>query len=154
MALTVILLLFSALLYVTIRAQFFAETDHELLQVADSLVSPTFEPFRSNPSSALDQVMEDFLGPRYVGKMVQLAKPDGTILFRSKLLQGKSLPLGSLQIRAAQRGVTSYQTSGIFGTAPLRFITVPVLVNGDLTSIVQIGQQLDAASELLRELLV
>ena len=153
MALTVILLLFSALLYVTIRAQFFAETDHELLQVADSLVSPTFEPFRANPSSALDQVMEDFLGPRYAGKMVQLAKPDGTIQFRSRLLQDRSLPLGGMVVRAAQRGVTSYRTLGTFA-APVRYITVPVLANGKLMAIVQVGQQLDDASEVLRELLM
>jgi heavy metal sensor kinase len=154
LALTVILILFSALLYLTIRAQFYAEVDHELLQVADSMVSPTFEPFRTNPTSALDQVMEDFLGPRYSGKMVQLAKSDGTVQFRSRLLQGKSLPTSSLLVRAAQRGVTSYRTLGGFASAPVRYITVPVLTNGNLVAIVQVGQQLDAASEVLKELLI
>jgi len=154
LTLTAILVLFSVFLYVTIRAQFYAETDHELLQVADSLVSPTFEPFRATPSSALDQVLEDFLGPRYGGKMVQLAKADGTIQFRSRLLQGKSLPVGGLAIRAAHRGVPSYRTMGAMETAPVRYVTVPVLANGQLVGIVQVGQQLEAASEILSELLI
>jgi heavy metal sensor kinase len=154
LTLTAILVLFSVFLYLTIRAQFYAETDHDLLQVADSLVSPTFEPFRANPSSALDQVLEDFLGPRYAGKMVQLARADGSIQFQSRSLQGKSLPVGGLTKRAAQRGVPRYRTLGTLETTPVRYVTVPVLVDGTLFGIVQVGQQLDAASEILRELLL
>lgn len=154
LALTVVLLLFSALLYLTIRAQFYSEVDRELLQVADSVASSTFEPFRANPSSALDQVLEDFLGTRYSGKLVQLAKADGTIQFRSRLLQGRSLPIGTSVIRTAQRGVMSYRTQGELASVPVRYITAPVMANGSLVAIVQVGQQLDAASEVLRELRV
>lgn len=152
MTLAGILVLYSVFLYVTIRTQFFAETDRELQQVADSLVSPTFEPFRANPSSALEQVMEDFLGPRYQGKMVQLSSPYGKVLFKSLLLKDASLPLGSSLLNAARKGKSEFSTSGILGTSPLRFLTVPLFERGNLVGIVQVGTQLSEEAEVLGDL--
>lgn len=152
--LAAILVLYSVFLYLTIRAQLYARTDQELLQIADSVASPTFDPFRENPSSALDQVLQDFLGERYTGKMVQLVSNEGKILFTSELLEGQTLPFDSSLLHSARRGVTEYDTTVTVDQKPVRFIMVPVLDHGKLVSIVQIGTHLGDEAEFLAGLRV
>ncbi|GAB4293538.1 MAG: ATP-binding protein [Desulfuromonadia bacterium] len=152
--LAAILVLYSVFLYLTIRAQLYAKTDQELLQIADSVASSTFDPFRDNPSSALDQVLKDFLGERYAGKMVQLVSNDGKILFTSELLEGATLPFDNSLLHSARRGVTEYDTTVTVDMKPIRFIMVPVLDHGKLVSIVQIGAPLGDEAEFLAGLRV
>lgn len=154
LTLAVILVLFSSFLYLTIRTQLYSELDHELLAIAEAVASPTMEPFRAVPSSVMDQVLEDFIGPKISGKFVQLSDKQGKAVAHSKLLRQFPLDMKRSVLRAAEHGETTYQTVKPPNSLPLRIVAVPVLSSAGLNEIVQVGAPLTEAMATLDKMLL
>lgn len=152
--LAVILILFSSFLYLTIRKQLYAETERELLTIAESVASPTLEPFRNSAPSVMDQVLEDFIGPRITGKFVQILDSNGKVYSRSKNLKDYTFPLTRSALQGARLGKISYETAKAPGLHPIRSITFPLFNEGRLTWIVQIGSSLESATDTLDKILL
>ena len=154
LTLALVMLLFSSFIYITIRADIYKETDRELLSLAESLASPTMEPFRSAAPSVFDQVLEDFFGPKIAGKYVQLFDPSGMISAASKNLNQHPLALPRSTFQKVSQGGIVHETRIVNGLPPLRIITVPVLVDNRLARIVQVGASLSEEFDTLRKLLL
>jgi len=152
--LAVILLLFSTFLYLTIRSRLYAEVDRGLLAIAEAVASPTLEPFRNSAPSVLDQVLEDFIGPKIAGKFVQLSDSGGRAFSHSKNLQQFTLPLSKSAVQAADSGNITYQTHKGLQRYPIRSVIFPVMANARLNQIVQVGTTLDDATETLDKILL
>lgn len=150
----VVLCLFSSFLYVTFRKELFKEVDEGILLIAESLADPTLEPFRTSASSAFEQVLEDFIGPKVKSKYVQVLDSVGKRGAHSENLQNFSLALSGSAQRAAHKGEVSYEIQRINGYPPLRVITCPVLENGKLNEIVQVGASLANMTEDLDRILL
>ena len=152
--LSVILVLFSTFLYLTIRSRLYAEVDRELLAIAEAVASPTLEPFRNSPPSVLDQVLEDFIGPKANGKIIQISDTSGKVYSHSKNLLQDHLPLDKQALKEAAGGLTSYQTYKGFYVVPIRSVTYPVLDNTRLLQVVQVAMPLDDAADTLNKILL
>ena len=154
LTLAVILVLFSSFLYLTIRAQLYAELDRELLAIAEAVASPTLEPFRSASSSVLDQVLEDFIGPKVIDKYVQLSDGKGNVIAHNKNLQKFTLSLSSSALRSAAKGDVTYQTLRPSAPYPIRTVSVPVFSNSRMVQIVQVGALLTEAINTLDKMIL
>lgn len=149
--LLVVMLLFSSVVYVTIRADIYKETDRGLLSIAESLASPTMEPFRKAAPSVFDQVLEDFFGPKISDKYVQLLEPNGNVSAASKNLNNTRLPLSRKAQKKTSAGSISQETVSISGLPLIRMITMPVYSDRHLARIVQVGTSLNDQYETLRK---
>lgn len=150
----VILLLFSTFLYLTISSRLFAEVDRELLAIAEAMASPTLEPFRNSAPSVLDQVLEDFIGPKFADKFVQISDASGQVFSRSKNLQDFRIPLDKPTLMIAGLGKSVYQTRKKPHSYQIRTIVLPVMANGHLRQIVQVGARFDEVTETLDKILL
>lgn len=146
------MLLFSSFVYVTIRADIYKETDRGLLSIAESLASPTMEPFRKAAPSVFDQVLEDFLGPKIADKYVQLLEPSGEVSATSRNLNNSRLPLSKKALNKLKAGDIYQETISITGFPLIRMITVPVYSDRHLARIVQVGTSLNEQYETLHKL--
>jgi heavy metal sensor kinase len=155
LVLAVTLLLFSGLIYTTLRENLYAEEDRELEQLAESLASPTISLFWASSHSAFDQVLEDFIGSRVAGKFVQITLASGQPGSRSGNLAGILLPLDQSQRKKALQGKEDFFTlpKGVTGH-PLRVITYPVMNDGVLSAIIQVGASLQQQKETLSSVLL
>ena len=152
--LAVILLLFSSFIYLVLRNQLTKEIDRELLTVAEAVASPTLEPFRRAGPSVFDQVLEDFIGTRLTGKFVQVLDGGGRTTASSKSSEGLRTPLGKGASRRAWAGKVTYETKVSLDLYPVRTITYPIMDNGRLLQVVQVGTSMRAAAETLDKVLV
>ncbi len=150
----VIMLLFSSFVYLTIRADIFKDTDRQLLSIAESLASPTMDPFSRAAPTVFDQVLEDFFGSKISGMYVQLLDPNGTITAASKNLNQHRIPLSRNTLHRAAAGKISQETREENGLPPMRLLTVPVHLDNRLVRIVQVGMSLGEELETLRKLLL
>ncbi|HEX8960051.1 MAG TPA: ATP-binding protein [Geobacteraceae bacterium] len=154
LTLAIILILFSSFFYLSIRKQFYQGVDRELFTIAEALASPTMEPFRDSAPSVFDQVLEDFIGPKVAGKYVRLFDSNGAVTASSKNLQDIRFPLGRAALREARLGRVGHWTESLPGLNAVRTITFPVLTDGRLTRIIQVGSSLGEISDTLHNILV
>jgi len=151
--LAIILIVFSSFLYVTFRNQLYEEVDRDLLAIAEAIASPTFEPFRSAPAE-MDQLLEDFIGARAVGKYVRILDRRGEPLTATSNLVDISLPPDRRALVAAAANRISYATHRDSDRYPVRIISYPLLVRGQLDAIVQVGSSLVGPTEILNKILL
>lgn len=152
--LALILLLFSTFIYLSISKRLYEEVDRELLAIAEAVASPTLEPFRKSAPTVLDQILEDFIGPNVADKFVQISSPDGKIFSSSKNLQNISLPMDKASLIISGMGNSTYHTHHNLLRYPIRSITMPVMENGHIVQVVQVGMLLDYTSDILEKLLI
>lgn len=152
--LAVTLVVFSSFLYLVIRQRFYEEADRELLTVAEALASPTMEPFRNSAPSVIDQVLEDFLGPKIADKFVQIYDGTGEVYSRSRNLKEIRIPLTKRTLDAASHGKITYETVSAPGLYPIRSVFFPLFVDGRMNRIVYVGTSLAAETETLDGILL
>lgn len=147
--LAVILVLFSAFLYVSLRNQLYKEVDRGLLSIAEAMANPVFEPFLQSPSSSIDQVLEDFIGSRMGGKYVQLVDGDGKPLAATRNLLDRSLPVSREALVNARNGRPTFETYAEARPYPIRVLSYPLFVRHRLHIIAQVGTSLVGTSDIL-----
>lgn len=152
--LAVILVLFSSFIYLVLMSQLNKGVDHELLTIAEAVASPTLEPFRRSGPSVFDQVLEDFIGAKLGGKYVQVLDPAGRVGAYSKNLEELRIPLSTKALQRSLAGKVTYETKVNLDIYPVRTITYPILAEGKLVQIVQVGASMKASAETLDKVLL
>ncbi|RII28646.1 MAG: two-component sensor histidine kinase [Geobacter sp.] len=152
--LAVILILFSSFFYVSLRNQLYQEADRDLLAIAEAIASPTFEPFYRGVHSEMDQLLEDFIGDRIAGKYVRILDRRGNLRASTSNLDEIRLPTNKRSLAAAAASRIVYETHRDSDRYPVRIITFPVLVRGQLDTIIQVGSSLVGPTEILNKILL
>ncbi len=152
--LAAILVLFCTGIYLSFRQQIFREVDRELLAIAESLASPTLDPFRDTAPSVFDKVLDDFIGPKGAGKFIQILDNSGAVKAGSKNLAEVSNPVFKTDMYAASRGKVVYSTRGSSPAGLFRSISLPVFGGGKLREVIQVGTSLRDEIEDLDRILV
>ena len=152
--LAVILILFSSFFYVSLRNQLYQEADRDLLAIAEAIASPTFEPFYRGAHSEMDQLLEDFIGARIAGKYVRILDRRGNLRASTSNLDEIRLPPNKRSLAAAAASRIVYETHRDSDLYPVRVITFPVLVRGQLDTIIQVGSSLVGPTEILNKILL
>lgn len=127
----------------------------DLLKSVDAALLASAESMRATKSSqgmaGLDQFLDNFLGGREINAYARLVDLSGNI--RSKSARDDvSLPITKLAMARAEQGLSTFETWSREGKAPLRQLTMPVMLGGIFSgTLVQVGAPLDATYTTLRE---
>ena len=152
----IILSSFSFFLYFTLADSLYKGVDYKIRTMAEIVTSSARSPLGVGPSiSDLDRIMTERHGIRPFGRFVQILDKSGRVDRRSTNLRNvQQVPLNFQTLQAASRGRTTFETVQIMGEYPLRLVTMPIMNNGRMVGIVQVGSSLEGVQEALHQLLL
>jgi heavy metal sensor kinase len=96
--------------------------------------------------------LEAFVRHRNWGEYIQMLNDRGEISCATSNLKGFHLPLTKLALQSASQGKPHFETIRTLGPAPIRLLTYPLIIDGKITDILQVGQDLSAMENALERL--
>ncbi len=129
----------------------------DLLKSVDAALLASAESMRASKTSenlavGLDQFLDNFLSGREVNAYARMVDLSGNVRGRSAR-DDVSLPITKLAMSRAEQGLHTFETWNRQDKAPLRQLTMPVMVGGIFSgTLVQVGAPLDATWATLREI--
>jgi two-component system OmpR family sensor kinase len=151
----IILSCFSLFLYLTMADSLSKGVDNKIRTMAEIVASSVRSPFGAGTSMAdLDQIMTERFGIRPLGRFIQILDESGRIGDRSTNLRDVQIPISVQTMKAASKGVITFETVEVMGKYPLRVVTMPIIENEKMVGIVQVGSSLEGVEEALQQLLL
>lgn len=144
--LLVILVAIGALSYSWLRRTAHQDLDVSLLAVAGA-IRDTGAPDR--PESEVEALLREMLGPELYDKFFRLLDPEGRPHTFGSRPRGDALPLSAEARARAARGQSTLETIAGPGAEPIRVFTMPIVRNGRVVDIVQVGTSVRRAEALL-----
>jgi heavy metal sensor kinase len=144
--LLVILAAIGALSYSWLRRTVHQDLDASLLTVARA-IRDTGAPDR--PEREVEALLREMLGPELYDKFFRLLDPEGRPHTSGSLPRGDALPLSGPARARAVRGESTLETVAGPGAEPLRVFTMPIVRDGRVADIVQVGMVVRRAEALL-----
>ncbi len=140
----------SALAYSALRAALLRDADASLLTVAKVIAATSVEHPGGASETSADAALRDLLGPELYDKFFRLVDPGGHTAARSPGRGAETLRLSALAARNAALGLNTFETvEGPEGKG-VRVLTVPIVSNGRVIQLVQVGIELDRVYRVLR----
>ena len=154
-AMGVVLLVFSAILYVTMTRALYAEMDAKIKAMAELTATSGNKLAGHFDLTQLESILEEKLGFRTPGKFIQILDNTGSVGQTSVNLQSHPLPITLSALKKASNREISFETLYAKGSRyPVRMVTYPIVENNEVVSIIQIGTSLQAIQETLDKLLL
>jgi len=151
----IILSCFSLFLYLTMADSLSKGVDNKIRTMAEIVVSSTRSPLGAGTSMAdLDQIMTERFGIRPLGRFIQILDESGRIGDKSTNLRDVEIPISVRTMKAASKGVITFETVQVMGKYSLRVVTMPIIENEKMVGIVQVGSSLEGVEEALHQLLL
>jgi heavy metal sensor kinase len=144
--LLVILVAIAALSYSWLRRTVHQDLDASLLAVARA-IRDTGAPDR--PEREVEALLREMLGPELYDKLFRLLDPEGRPHAFGGRPSGDALPLSTAARARAARGESTLETVAGPEAEPLRVFTMPIVRNGRVVDIVQVGMSVRRAEVLL-----
>ena len=146
-----ILLVFGALSYAALRWTLQSDVDSTLLVVAQ-VVRDTGYP-RGSTLTDSEARLRALLGPDFFDRFLRLLDPEGVTDPETPAAGSRVLPF-SVEARAnARRGLPTFETVRTEPGEPVRVLTMPVMRNGRLVNLIQVGIPLRRTHEALNQYL-
>jgi len=149
--LTVTLVAFSFLLYYFLAKALYESVDKKITTIAE-LTADSNARVTTEPEGWTDY-MENFLGFKPSANYIQIMDKSGDLNYNADGSLPVKLPITADTVRRAQKGEPFYETLMGLDTHPIRLINYPVMRNGDLVTLVQVGTSLGSVEETLARLL-
>jgi methyl-accepting chemotaxis protein len=151
----IILSCFSLFLYFNLADSLYKGVDYKIRTMAEIVSSSVRSPFGAGTSMAdLDQLMAERFGIRPLGRFIQILDESGRIGDKSTNLRDVQIPISVQTMKAASKGITTFETIQVMGKFPLRVVTMPIMENDKMAGIVQVGSSLEGVEEALHQLLL
>jgi heavy metal sensor kinase len=151
----IILSCFSLFLYFNLADSLYKGVDYKIRTMAEIVASSVRSPFGAATSMAdLDQLMAERFGIRPLGRFIQILDESGRIGDKSTNLRDVQIPISVKTMKAASKGIITFETIQVMGKFPLRVVTMPIMENEKMAGIVQVGSSLEGVEEALHELLL
>jgi heavy metal sensor kinase len=149
-----ILVVVSVLSYSLLAWSLTKDVDASLLTVGEIVRDVGWEP-GDTPLRGAEATVREILGPEFYDKFFRLIDPDGEPRTRSRStsLAGDGPPVSPGARRNATHGESTFETIRLPGGAPARLLTMPVIREGQLVQIVQVGIPLQRAQQTLQHYL-
>ena len=144
--LLVILAAIGALSYSWLRRTVHQDLDASLLTVARA-IRDTGAPDR--PEREVEALLREMLGPELYDKFFRLLDPEGRPHTSGSPPRGDALPLSGPARARAVRGESTLETVAGPGAEPLRVFTMPIVRDGRVADIVQVGTSVRRAEAVL-----
>lgn len=148
-----ILVVFSSGVYIYFRNSLQKSIDTKIKSIGDVLSSSMSD--KNDPSifGNFERYLENVLGRKPKGKFIQIIDSSGRIGAKTSDIEAQTLPTSFETLERALSGEVVYET--IEGTKPRhRLVTIPILDNKRVTSIVQVGTSLEDFDETMKRLLI
>ena len=146
--LVLILLVVSVLSYSLLRWSVMNDVDQSLVTTAHIVREASEEVAAATAIPAPEAALRELLGPEFYDKFFQLMDPEGRPRARSRLRRNSQLPLSAEARANAARGRPTFETLAL-RDGRARLLTIPVLRNGRVTELVQVGMSLEASDRTL-----
>lgn len=148
----IILILFSIILYYFLNNRLYESIDHSL-KLSASVVRKTAQlDYSRTPLPGLEFFFEQFLGYGNLNKFYRIYDGSGNVGSRSKNIDASKFPLSQDAYGRALKGEMTYETFTVADGHPIRVITMPVLRDGTLVNLIQVGTSLEGVKETMRNL--
>jgi len=148
LVLLVILVLAGGLSYSLLRTRLLHDVDASLLTVAQAVQGAAPPAVDAGPGP-LEQWAREFLGPEIADKLFQFSDPEGHPGLRSPLPREDALPLSPEARRLAAAGQSTIETVDLPRQGPTRLLTIPVMRDGQVVQLVQVGLPLQRTQQTL-----
>jgi heavy metal sensor kinase len=143
-----ILVLVGGLSYSLLRTRLLQDLDTSLLTVAQA-IQRTSPPVVDAGPGPLEQWMREVLGNELYDTFFQLLDPEGQPGPRSPQPQNDQLPLSLEARRNAIAGKSTFETVNLAPRGLTRLLTIPVLREGKVVQLVQVGLPLERTRQTL-----
>jgi len=150
----ILLISFSAFLYLTLSGSLYRDVDHKLRSLAEVIASESTSPLFKYGFGTIDQTLEASMNLKPIGKFIQVLDESGRIGQKSDNLKSVQLPISLHALRNASKGLITYETNRSLRNTPLRIITFPIKENDQVTKIIQVASSLQDVEDVLRTLVL
>ena len=141
-----ILVTISVLSYSWLRLGLLQDLDASLLTVAQVVRDTGSQERAAGDQEAL---LRELLGPELYDKFFQLLDPDGRPRATPPPRRPTALPLSPAARARAARGQNTFETVALTDSEPVRVLTMPIVSQGRVVEIVQVGMLLRRARATL-----
>src|SRR5206468_3009845 len=152
-ALAVILMTFALVLYAEMGRGLKDQVDRSLEEAA-AVAIRSLESSRFGPFLQFEDLSAKFPELAVLDKFFQIFSPTGKITIQSPHIKNRDIPLSRTALETALTGNTTLESVRFQGDSPLRLISIPIIYEGTLTNIVQVGTSLQPVEETLHRLLL
>lgn len=153
MALSLLLLIFSLVLYTVTAGGLKDQVDRSLEETADAAVRSLMQS-RLGPFLQFEDLSDKFPELAVLDKFFQILSPTGRTNIKSPNIQSRDIPLSQVALEAALEGKRTFESVRYPNNPALRLVSVPVILNGTLVNIVRVGTSLQPVEETLHRLLL
>ncbi|MBP1747793.1 MAG: histidine kinase [Deltaproteobacteria bacterium] len=151
--LALILVTFCGFVYIYFQNSLQKSIDAKIKSIAEVLSSSMMETHNQSLFGNFERYLEDALGKKPKGKFIQIIDASGKIGARLNDLEAEAVPVSFVTLEKALKGEIVYET--IETARPrLRMITMPILENKKIISIVQVGSSLEEFEDTMKRLLI
>lgn len=150
-ALALILLFFAGSLYWIIARDLKGQVDQSLQEAATTAIR-SLEQHGFGPFIQFEDLSSTFPELAVLDKFFQIFSPTGRITIQSPNVKSHDVPLSQDALQHAMKGDTTYESARFPGET-LRMISVPILFQGNLLNIVQVGTSLKPVEHTMKRLL-
>ncbi len=150
-ALALILISFATGLYAIVARDLKAQVDQSLQEAATTAIR-SLEQHGFGPFIQFEDLSAHFPELAVLDKFFQIFSPTGRITIQSPNVKSHDVPLSQTALKTAFEGGTTYE-SAQFPGENLRLISVPILYQGNLLNIVQVGTSLKPVEHTLKRLM-
>jgi heavy metal sensor kinase len=151
MVLAALLVAFSVMLYFFLSRALYDSVDKKIETIAEITADSTTRNIEE--SEGWNDFLEEFFGFKPTAKYIQILDKSGNIDYDADGSLPKKLPITAETIRRATNGEIVYETLEGLDEYPIRVVSYPVLKNGNLVNLVQVGTSLEYVEETLNRLL-
>jgi heavy metal sensor kinase len=123
------------------------------LEEAAAVAVKALEQRRVGPFVRFDDLVEEFPELAVLDKFFQIFSPAGKITIQSPNIRRRDIPLSRTALGAALAGRAVLESARFPKEPPVRLLSVPIIYEGTLTHILQVGTSLREVEETLHRLL-
>ena len=124
--------------------------DERLLLVADNISTYHFTQHAPQPAQPSCEGLQSFIGRHSWHSYVQVLNAEGTITCTTPNLDRFRLPLNKEALLHAARGEPYFESIDSLDTHAVRVLTFPILEQGKIFELIQVGEDLGAADDTVR----
>jgi len=151
--LSLILIIFASGIFIYFKNSLQESIDTKIRSIGEVLSSSMTDSHNTSVFGNFERYLENVLGKKPKGKFIQIMDSSGRIGAKMSDIEGEALPTSFNTLEKAMKGEIVYET--IERTNPrLRMITIPIMENKKVTSVVQVGTSLEDFDETIKKLLL
>lgn len=151
--LALILVVFSSGVYIYFRNSLQKSIDAKIKSLGEVISSSITDTHSVSVFGNFERYLENVLGKKPKGKLIQIMDRTGRIGARMNDIETETLPSNFSTLERALQGEIVYET--IERVRPrLRMVTIPIMNNKKVLSIIQVGTSLEDFDETMKKLFI